>query len=446
MKWMDSDDNKEIITHTSSSSNAYTTESRPDRKKGTTNSSRYDDVYKCTPPYKPLLIAFTYLAIRQLRLPILPSDLVRWCVQGQLPYSSLFEKLPADIQASLPSVFRKRLVEHFNPSVSTTSNIMYNTSALASFLGIPMLPLNAPLIVRSMISALGLPLTVWRQYARLGQLRRHDTELQIFDSNNEMYIENLMAQLIICVMLCPDWETWILMRPSTSEVNGSDDDDKDDGNIKVATRNPTIVPSTLPALNMTTRSDLPQLLATIRSTLYSFRRFLPNVSEGILTFNQPVQTVLRDVSPSVLLDLVGGKALALDCSDLKFWSGSSNFDKSVVVPPAVLYPSVSMLSRETIREIKFSSMSSLPCYSNHTNDPGVLLPAYTALLERCAVYIYSTPIILFRLVLSYEIPMAELSQLLTNYAAVMAVKQEKSLAKSIEQDQTVIKEEDDSSL
>lgn len=361
-------------------------------------------MYKCTPPYKPLLLAFLYLAIRQLRLPILPSDLVRWCVHGVLPYSSLFEKLPINMQQQMPSIYRKRLVEHFNPRVSTTSNILYNTSVLASYLDMTIQPLNAPLVVRTIISALGLPFSVWSNYARLSQLARHESTLQVFESEGEMYVDNIMAQVIICVMLCPDWDSWIVTLPSQSKV--------DSENVRVS------VPPTLPELSRIARNDLKQLLMSIRATLYSFQRHLPHVPESVLTFNLPVQNTLRSISPSVLLGShpntetvtmkSEGQSTVTQSVDTEFWSRNCTAAANVTLSTVVLSSSTIPDDAAT----KTDQSSSLPCYLNHIDDPGMLLPTYTALLERCAVYLYTTPAVLFRLVVRYETKIAELAQLL----------------------------------
>jgi len=220
-------------------------------------------------------------------------------------------------------------------------------------------------------------------------------------------------------------------KSKNNKLNDDNDDDDDDDIIAISdidiptvatSANRVIVPSTLPALDTLKRSDLPNLLSTIRSTLYSFHRSLPDVSENILTFNQPVQTLLLEVSPSVLLGCSTDEKKAPVETDLTFWSGSSVFHKNnVTVSQSAMNPS------PTYDEYKLSipGMSLLPCYSNYANDPGVLLPAYTALLERCAVYMYSTPAILFRVVLSYETPIAELAELLTDYAALSAAQKTK---------------------
>lgn len=420
---MESEDNRELMGHSTSSS-SYVKESGRETKRRVTappvDSMRYDNVYKCVPPYKPLLLAFLYLAIRQMRLPILPSDLVRWCLHGQLPYSSLFEKLPADVQARIPAVYRKRLVEHFNPRVSTTSNIMYNTSVLASFLDVPIAPLNAPLTVRTIINALGLPASVWHNYARLAQILRHESELQVFDSENELYVENLMAQVIVCVLLCPGWDSWSFQRCSSSR--GGENADTDTTAVDIEDGNkPFSMPTTLPSLATVSRNELPRLLSTIRATLYSFHRHLPHVPEAVLTFNQPTQTLLRDVSPSVLLNVFSHHEDGFNSQGVQFWSSNTVAVSRVQVPTVVLDPARTLLSNNSSMSEAIDTnaprLSSLPCYSNHVNDSGVLLPAYTALLERCAVYLHSTPAILFRLVLSYETPIAELAQLLADKAA-----------------------------
>lgn len=82
-------------------------------------------------PTKPLLLGFLYLAVRLLRdVCIIPQDIVRWCEQGLLSYTTLWFSLPLEMKAAVGVKYKSLLDRdvHCETQVTTVTSIEYHAA------------------------------------------------------------------------------------------------------------------------------------------------------------------------------------------------------------------------------------------------------------------------------------------------------------------------------
>jgi hypothetical protein len=177
-----------------------------------------DEIF--SPPSKPLILGFVNLACRILRTWVIPGDIVRWCQNGALPILNLWASpfLTDSDRAKLTEagkawrrVFTKQyFTSHLLPTVS---NISFHTHMLANMLKVPVPPLNAPLIARRMINAMGLPEDVWLLYNRITRMHRMlEAPPQYLRSYKQHHAENIIVALLVASKLTPGWTYWIVER------------------------------------------------------------------------------------------------------------------------------------------------------------------------------------------------------------------------------------------
>ena len=231
-------------------------------------------IFKYIPPSGILLLGFLYYACRLLRLWITPADLVKWCMQGDLPYYRLFSKLPDDKKKMLANNSKYM----FQLEVLSPTLIFYHTVKISEVIGKAIPPLNTPLIAKTYIIGLGLPLEVWDIYVKLSCMFRGADPFYGLESWKEQYPENIMASIIIACKFCR-WTEWsiatadeaiktnyttsnlVSIRSRHSNISKS---------ISIA-NNESIVPLQIPLsineLDYITRKQLPSLLQKIKSVL-----------------------------------------------------------------------------------------------------------------------------------------------------------------------------------
>lgn len=161
-------------------------------------------------PTKPLLLGFLYLVIRIHRLEVIIPDLIRWVEQGLLPYITLWDCLPDTIKVHLHPQYRKLFNQQ--PSlpygVISPMNIWFHACSLADAMNIDIPPLNGPLVGYSLIHTLGLPAQVKINFSKLTQLFTTAKPLIGADLSQEYYVEFVMAVVILACMMTEDWMTW----------------------------------------------------------------------------------------------------------------------------------------------------------------------------------------------------------------------------------------------
>lgn len=79
---------------------------------------------------------------------------------------------------------------------------------------------------------LGLPYTVWSKYIQLTQMYVYNPQPIVGLGDNEHYVENILASIIMCIKFCPKWLEWGLKRSIQHNVDGDTCDIGDDNNDK----------------------------------------------------------------------------------------------------------------------------------------------------------------------------------------------------------------------
>lgn len=157
-------------------------------------------------PSRELLLGIVYLTLRWHRLDIIPSDIVRWCNRGLVPYYFIWDSLPQELQSLVvdtpcASFFQRRL-----EGIAITSlRIWYEITSLSSSLNVVLPPLNAAAVAMGMIHSLGLPQSVWIIYSKLTQLFVKSEPMVHVSTIDEHFGDHIMATIIIAYMMTPRW-------------------------------------------------------------------------------------------------------------------------------------------------------------------------------------------------------------------------------------------------
>lgn len=182
------------------------------------------------PPSKPLLLGFVNLACRIVRSWVIPGDIVRWCQNGALPILNLWKSpFLTDLDRSklteAGKAWRKVFTKQYFTAhhLPTVSNISFQTYVLANMLKVPVSPLNAPLIARRIVNAMGLPEDVWFLYTRLARMHRAlELPPDRVRPYKEHYAENIIVALLVASKLTPGWTRWIVKRDISAKTEGAE--------------------------------------------------------------------------------------------------------------------------------------------------------------------------------------------------------------------------------
>lgn len=299
-------------------------------------------------PSKPLMLGFAYLAIRTLRLGIIPADLVRWCLEGKIPYNSLWEIIPFSIKSKLAS--KNKYLFHIYHSGKTkivsTTNIFFHTVCLSKTLKLSLPSLNAPLIARNFITFLGLPQIVWIHFIEISQILSNSEPISTLNCYEQNYPEQVMAAVLVACKMTRGWSNWRLVR--NNNMNNNDDDNSNNnrkksnwatlrfrfkaksqkgGIVRGQTRLPTCrlkssqppapplrrdplrasvaeseraasvpMPATLADLDDVPRSDLLELVTQIRRSVPHYKASINSKQPGQFKFNKVVRKCLLNCS------------------------------------------------------------------------------------------------------------------------------------------------------
>ena len=321
-------------------------------------------------PTKHLLLGFVYLAARQLGASLIPADLVRWSFEGRLPFANYLEVLPADLKEPLGENVGRIFLRGEN---LTTTNIFFHTYMLAESLEVSLPCLNAPLVARSILSALGMPLGCWTAFCAMTQLFRNVKPLPSLDFLEEHYPERIMAACICAMKLQRHWTSWEYVAAPERERT-------------------SLVPRHISELDLVPRKHLDQLLERIGDSLPKM-----NKKSTVKSHNDGVATFL-DNNPS-------------------FYHSHLEVRETATFLPIIV-------NRDSVRELRKSAgdkrhihqLFNLPnprgrftldgglfgpyvTYTENLEDvTGLLLPQYTVLLERCARHMCTSPGLLHLLV------------------------------------------------
>lgn len=104
------------------------------------------------------MIAFVYLTCRLQRSAIIPSDMIRWCESGLIPYSGLYDVIPDSYKVEAVILNRVFFTSCWSrtPYFLSPKNVLVMTAGLADSLDLKIPPLNAPLVAKSIIDKLGM--------------------------------------------------------------------------------------------------------------------------------------------------------------------------------------------------------------------------------------------------------------------------------------------------
>ncbi|KAK3256214.1 hypothetical protein CYMTET_34639 [Cymbomonas tetramitiformis] len=117
--------------------------------------------------YLDMTLALCYLGCVWLREAVLTADLVRWAVEGRLPFMSAHSHLSQEVRLAAPWT---RLCPRDIPSAS---DVDIAASTLLQELQLQMPPLNVPLLVRKCLLELGLEEGLLEPICRLHSLLSH---------------------------------------------------------------------------------------------------------------------------------------------------------------------------------------------------------------------------------------------------------------------------------
>mmetsp|Transcript_7700 Transcript_7700/g.11425 ORF Transcript_7700/g.11425 Transcript_7700/m.11425 type:complete len:677 (-) Transcript_7700:293-2323(-) len=336
-------------------------------------------------PSKPLLLGMVYLGCRLLRSWVTPGDIVRWCEQGQVPYFRVWDLLPERIQgrvlgregARVRLVFGR--VGQGTVGALSPTNIFFHSVLLANSLRFPLPPLNAPLVISSTISGLGLPSTVWDMWVVLSRLFSRSAPLPCFQAVDMHHAEDLVAGLVVACRLVrgcvSGWNVVPLGRPflpgRISEMDNS------------------ITPRTLSGF-------LFGLRAAARSIDDSKRDVYDG--SGFLAFNKVLEHVLEEQWEC--LEVTGSVGDTEECT-----VGSRGVSLSSRTPAdsCHLTPLDSkhknfLLGRVYSIVPTDEEMYSLLSYAVADDITGVIHPGLMALCERCSRHLCAPPGLLWELV------------------------------------------------
>lgn len=165
-------------------------------------------------PLKPLFMGILYLSVRQLRLPVLPADLIRWCISGHLSYDTIWIKIPMTMKTSIGSKYKRFLdcTHKTNAGFITAENIWFHTTHLAHMLGMGPVPvLNTGLCAYLLMRRLGYPAVLWDVWITLTQATTRNLPLQSFDfvaPHREWSEMDLLATVTAAIKCCANWTLW----------------------------------------------------------------------------------------------------------------------------------------------------------------------------------------------------------------------------------------------
>ena len=193
------------------------------------------------------------------------------------------------------------------------------SESIASSLDIPMPPLNAPLVARSIIEQLGLPIEVWVYYQALAQLMLPACDGKAIDGAEafgQHYSENIMAVIIIACKCCKDWTRWALVKrlsrnvsSSSSSVNSSSSGGSSSSGNNSSSRSGGhndkevfAMPMSIAEMSLMPRYQLPQLLQRVRSIVPTPMWQQPSLINGAVRAVWDRYRILQDpqhVDPSI---------------------------------------------------------------------------------------------------------------------------------------------------
>lgn len=127
-------------------------------------------------PRLPVLLAILFYCCRSLRLPIVPSFLLSFVLNGELPYFGSFSRLPAPLQRKV-----RKAREVFRPRrVVSSSRLSLMMEHISSTLGLgPPPPYEVMALGAELVYRLGLPSTVLKKYEQVCASNRRDFSLQL---------------------------------------------------------------------------------------------------------------------------------------------------------------------------------------------------------------------------------------------------------------------------
>lgn len=143
-------------------------------------------------PRMLLVLSLVWLGALHLRLAVLPSDLVRWCYDGTLPF------LLADAKFAATQIDRGRLL--CNKQGLSAFKIAHTAVMIIRQLDLPPATLNMPAIIAAAVSNLHLPRGVLTAYADL--CARCAVPPVVVDKNTLLEQRNSFEKMTIELRVC----------------------------------------------------------------------------------------------------------------------------------------------------------------------------------------------------------------------------------------------------
>eukprot|EP01036_Dinobryon_divergens_P033633 gene33633-43469_t len=387
---------------TTATTNTIASTSSQKQKGGSVNK------FKChpVPLSKSLLLGFIYLTFRLQRSWVIPSDIVRWCESGLIPYSTLYEVLPDSCKVD---IIKENLPFFISPVTGAVfiapGRILCLSESIASSLDIPMPPLNAPLVARLIIEQLGLPIEVWTYYQSLSQLMLPASDGRAIDGAEafgQHYIENIMAVIIIACKCCKDWTRWALVKRLSSGSSSGEEE-----MLEFA------MPMNIAETSLMPRYQLPQLLQRIRSIVPTPLWKGPTLINGAIREVWDRYRIQQDPQRVVNTSISSKSRLHWD--HLTLYDSSLQQRNVVMHHTALNYDHLTPIERKVVNgldgmtrpKIKFGfKISTLKDYcsyityvqKNKSVVPGIHHMQYLLLLERLARHLRCAPSLLHPLV------------------------------------------------
>lgn len=346
-----------------------------------------DEIVSILWPSRRILLSLLYLLNRELRITLVqPHTLIRWCLQGVLPYLSLWEILPSNIRLKLGE--KKKLLfmhERGSTSIDSTKAMIYYSTLLFETIYPHRIfpPLNAPDLARQLILQLQLPFQqIWSNYCQLVNIMKLSNKSFVgFSSHDELFIENVMAAVIIACKLVEDWSSSWCYRLCDPENRP--------------------LPANIDDIDHIPRKYLCNVLKRMEQSLPDYLSVGHAAKE--YQYNDAIKEVLRDI----------------DISSMESVSSEEVRHNPVVASHEGLYvdPSLKSASESTyLRRLRGEVRKGIPddrkrfvAYARYP--PGGLFHAsYNLLLERCASLLFSSPTILHTVIEKFEIQILNIAQ------------------------------------
>ena len=342
------------------------------------------------------------------------ADIVRWCESGLVPYNTLFEALPDSCKVDIIKENAAFFVSVVSGSVFICpGRILCLSESLIASLDIPMPPLNAPLVARSIIKQLGLPREVWLHYQSLAQLLLPACDGSAIDGAEafgQHYTESIMAAITIACKCCYQWTHWALVKRlcggnAACNSSGAVLHEEEEFSMPISIAESTLTP----------RYHLPMLLQRVQAIVPT-----PLWKQASL-INGAIRTVLdryRILQDSQSVDTSASP------SSSKFrlhWNHFAVYDSSlkqrniVMHHTALIYERLTTSERKVVNgldavtkpkykgSVKLSTLKDYCSYISYARKsksvvPGIYHMQHLALLERLARHLRCAPSLLHVLV------------------------------------------------